>query len=161
MPAISTALTLRGDLGITLRDAASGAVLRRIQIRNQICNQALAALVNLLIQRPESPAPGRLQLATLRVGTGVVPPVAGDTELGGEAASVVLEDGNRIPAAEPGVFEIMIQATLEADQAVNADITEAGLFLENGDLFARQVHPTLHKTGANVIDYDWRISFTA
>lgn len=81
-------------------------------------------------------------------------------------------------------FEMKINATLASTDLNGYSLTEAGMFIRGGtaatipappasptsdpsdplrfpELFCRQIHPIIPKSAAFVIDYDWRIAFTA
>lgn len=155
-------LPMRGDLRIRVRDAKTDAVLRRIQIKNTITYKALKALVHLLAQVTGDTV-GNFKVTGLHVGTGATPPDRTQTALVTEVAIIALSD---VPSedkfiTDSGPYELKILATLEASVGNGNTLQEAGLFLVNGDMMARQVHPGIAKTAAIVIDYDWRIEFTA
>lgn len=169
---IHNGVPLRGDLKVVARDAVTGEIVRRIEIRNTITYLALGTLVELIAQKTSTLYPfGGLAIATLRVGSGTIPPTRNDSSLGSEVHSLALNDANKFLTTN-NPFELKIAVTLEAGTSSspfnNVTLSEAGLFTA-GDvasglaprLFARQIHPGIPKSTALVIDYDWRIAFTA
>jgi hypothetical protein len=177
---------MRGDLRIIVRWASTGAVHWRYEIRNTITYVALKAVVNLIAQKTTLVDPADYKVAWLRVGTGVVAPVRADTNLGIPAPdltfpltphSIPLGDAEKVLSIS-NPFEMKVLATLAATEGNGLNLTEAGLFTRGGtivqppgeyptasgkypELFARQIHPAIPKSGAFVIDYDWRIAFTS
>jgi len=175
-PELEDGIPMRGDLCVTVRDAVTGARLRRFEIRNKITFRAADVLVELLAQRDlTDPEPRAGQIYSLRMGTSNTPASRADINLG---AFVV---GKRLGAVDkitgiPG--ELQFVATLEAGDANGVTLQEAGLFTRGsqanaseadppgnapGDvrMFARQVHPPIPKTPAIALEYSWRIAFTA
>lgn len=183
--ALTGVIPLRGDLRIAIRDAATNEVRWRYEIRNTITYVALKGLVNLISQKgisnPAVDLETKVQaysVAWLRVGTGVTSPTRSDTDLASPVLPwVPLDDSSKyLTVSNP--FEMKITATLGTGDANGNALTEAGLFTRGGiiavppgeypvssgyypELFARQIHPVINKTIAFVVDYDWRISFTA
>jgi hypothetical protein len=157
-------IPFRGDIRIIARDAITNEIIRNIEIRNTITYVGLTTIVRLWSQRTIVD-PTDLAISALNVGTGTTPPVRGDTALVSEVYSIPLSDSNKVETTVPPTFEIKILATLEKGTSIspfnNQTISEAGLFTADGQLIARQIHPGLPKTTAIVIDYEWRISFTA
>jgi hypothetical protein len=181
-------IPLRGDLRIVVRRADSGEVHWRYEIRNTITYVALKGLVNLISQKTTS-TPADYAVTYLRLGTGVVPPVRSDINLGSPAPSaaapldLVLGDAEKyLTVSNP--FEMKIVATLGAGDLNGLNLTEAGLFIRGTttptipappvspaqnpldlthypEMFARQIHPAIPKSAAFVVDYDWRIAFTS
>lgn len=157
----SSTQPMRGDLTVRTRDAATGRVLRTFVIRNTVTYIGMGVMVELISQRAIDPTPGQLKIASLRVGEGTTPPVRGDVTLvDGAPYTLTLTDANKTPTTL-GPYELRISATLGVGDANGKVLAEAGLFTANGRLFARQIHPGITKSAAIVIDYDWRISFTA
>lgn len=180
-------IPMRGDLRIVVRRADSGKVQWRYEIRNTITYVALRGLVNLISQKTTS-TPADFAVSYLRVGTGTTPPVRADINLELPAPNaaapftILLDDAAKfLTVSNP--FEMKIVATLGAGDLNGLDLTEAGLLIRGGttatipappvspavylpaptfypELFARQIHPAIPKSGALVVDYDWRISFT-
>lgn len=167
-------ISLRGDVTMRVRNAKTGELLRRIEIRNTITYEALQVIIRLLAQRtvafggdPNSPDPdpAALKFGSLRVGTGTTPPNRGNTALENEVHSIELSDTSLILTLS-NPFEIRVVATLEAEFGNGSTLTEAGLYTAGSEtespvLFARQVHAALPKSEALVIDYDWRIALSA
>lgn len=180
-------IPLRGDLRITVRRADTGAIHRHYEIRNTIVYAALKGLVNLLAQKTTLTDPLDYQIAYLRVGTGTTAPTRSDTNLEIPATpqppdapsaiphTMVLDDAGKVLTVI-GPYEIKILATLEASKLNGLSLTEAGLFTRGNsalaqppglyaghypELFARQIHAAIPKSAGFVVDYDWRIAFTA
>lgn len=156
-------INLEGHLRVIARNAVTGAIVRRISIRNTITYKALDAVVQLISQLT-SVTPTDHKIAQLRVGTGTTPPVRGDTALQTQVSAITLTDANKVlTVSDP--FELKILATLvagtDSDPFNGVTLSEAGLFTGAGNMFARQIYPGISKTSALVVDYDWRIDFTA
>jgi hypothetical protein len=187
--AFEATIPLRGDLRIVVRRADSGAVHWRYEIRNTITYVALKSLVNLISQKTTS-TPADFKVAYLRVGTGTTAPVRTDINLQTPAPSaaapltLVLGDTEKYLTVSNPTFEMKVIATLGAGDLNGLSLTEAGLFIRGGttptspappaspalysgdlthypELFARQIHPAIAKSVAFVVDYDWRVAFTA
>jgi len=185
--AFTGTIPLRGDLRIVMRRADTGEIHWRYEIRNTIVYAALKGLVNLVAQKTTLTDPKDYQVAYLRLGTGTTAPVRSNTNLeipatpqppdapSADPYTIVLGDLNKVLTIS-NPFEMKILATLEAGKLNGLALTEAGLFTRGNnlvaqppglyagyypELFARQVHPAIPKSAAFVVDYDWRISFTA
>lgn len=181
-------IPMRGDLRIVVRRVKDGLIHWRYEIRNTITYVALKSLVNLISQKSTT-NPVDFKVAYLRVGTGTTAPVRADINLEIPAPNAVtpftilLGDAEKyLTVSNP--FEMKIIATLGAGDLNGFSLTEAGLFIRGGiiatipappvspavyapaptfypELFARQIHPVILKSGAFVVDYDWRIAFTS
>lgn len=157
----TSTLPIRGDLRVRTIDVRSGRVLRTFLIRNTVTFVGMGVVVQLLAQRLADPAPATLKIASLKVGDGVTPPVRGDTALvDGAPFTIALSDANKIPNIL-GPYELRIVCTLGSGDANGKTLAEAGLFTAGGSMFARQIHPSIVKSAAIAVDYDWRLSFTA
>lgn len=158
-----------GTLTIRVRDVRTGRVLRIWKKRNTITYDAGDVVRDLLAQRATDYPPAQLQLGSMRFGTNALTPSRGDTNLLNEIASVrrQLTDLTKING---GVGEISLHATMEGSAGNGYTYREAGLFTQgavwNGDIggslqmFTRQVHPTIDKTSAIALEYDWKLQFT-
>lgn len=146
----------RGDLRITLRDARTGAVIRRIQIKNTITAEGLRAMVEVFRQKAD---PEDFRFKEIRVGKGVTPPERSDAALADHVTTIQLVEASTEGSQINDPYEIKILATLERTQANGVSLCEAAIGMMNGSIFARQIHPIITKNEALVIDYDWRISF--
>lgn len=147
---------LRGDVEMLIH-GADGELLRRIEIRNTITYDGMGALLYLLSQ--DGVTVGDYQITELRAGSSAVPPSRSDTALGDQKVVKALSAANRLRSLPTG--ELVIQTQLATHEGVGQTLREAGLFLGNGQLFARQVHAAIEKTDAISITYSWRISVTA
>ena len=172
----TSSLYARGDLTVRVRSVASGRTLRTFVMRNTITYLGMGTVVQLLSQRiaPLDDAPISLKLAELWVGDSAVPPVRSDTTLAmgppGYRDQLTLTDATKTPNIAGPIYELRLLATLPSITPANGGLplAEAGLYTAGSlvpavpqRLFARQIHPLINKTSAIVIDYDWRISFTA
>jgi hypothetical protein len=168
-------IPMRGDLTIIIRDAKTRKKIRKIEIRNKITFLAADMLVELIAQRTPTadPAPAQQRLYSMRMGLSNTPAARSDTNLGTFEIGKVLTDVNKITGV-PG--ELELTAELEAGEANGVTLQEAGLFTagtaeSTSDvpvatpggtrIFSRQIHPAIPKTSAIVLDYSWRIAFTA
>jgi hypothetical protein len=156
----SPLVKLRGDIQIDIyRDGASRP-LRRYAIRNTIVYGGLNSPLYLWSQDTGTAADWRL--VKLIPGTVGTPPTVGDVALGGALGpsdEINLVAANR--TVVPASGELIITGSLTTTQAVGQDLREIGLFMGNGQLFARQVHPVIQKTGAITVTYTWRIGVTS
>lgn len=160
---LSDRLRVRGYIGFTIRDAKTGRVLRRYEDRNTITYLGLTSLVYLWSQRVADAAPATFKVTELHVSTGNTAPTPADTDLATPGSAVVLAliDASKTVTVSNPTFELRLAATLGAGQGNGLTFCEAGVFLANGNMAARQIHPNIVKTGAIVIDYDWRLDLVA
>jgi hypothetical protein len=159
---LANSFHVRGDLCITARCARTGQALQRIQIRNLIVNAGLGLLPQLLAQVTGGDVSG-WRIKYLHAGEGATPPVPEDLALEDtNPVELVLADDttNKMARTTPPC-ELRILVTLDDTHGNDKTLREAGLVTENGTLFARQIHAPLTKTAAILVDYDWRIAFTA
>ena len=176
-------LPMRGDLRIVVRRVDTGAVHWRYQIRNTITTVGLKSVVSLLAQVTSLTDPKDYQVKYLRVGTGTTPPTRADTNLNAVVTAIgdthpytldLLDANKTLTVVNP--FELKLTASIPAGVLNGVTLTEAGLFTRGNalviqppgqylgywpELFARQIHPAILKDPAFVVDYDWRIAFTA
>lgn len=163
----------RGDICIKVKDAKTGKLLRRIEVRNTITFLFADVVLELLAQRASDPAASRNTIYTLRVGTGATAPTRTDTNLGNPVFGMIMDDSNKITGL-PG--ELEFTSTLESGDGNGNTLTEAGLFTKGPTagsldspgstgtsprLVARQIHAGIPKTAALVLEYSWKISITA
>jgi hypothetical protein len=159
---IGSTFRIRGDLEVWVRDPA-GNPLRRFAIRNTIVYGGLNSALFLWAQ--DGITPTDYQISVLAAGSGVVPPTKGDIALnaplpGGPTGGVItLDASNR--TVSPSTGELIFNAQLDTTRANGYTLGEAGLFLGNTQLFARQVHPLIPKTSAITVSYTWRIAVTS
>lgn len=166
-------IPMRGDLTITIRDAKTRKKIKRIEIRNKITFLAADILIELLAQRSTDKPAVQQSMYSMRMGLSDTPASRSDENLGAWEIGKVLADVNKITGV-PG--ELEFTAELESGDANGETLQEAGLFTRGptgstsdtpgpnpGDtrLFSRQIHPAIPKTAAIVLDYSWRIAFTA
>lgn len=166
---------MRGDLCVIVRDAITGAQLKRIEIRNKITFLAADVLVELLAQRASDPVPLYDSIYSMRMGTSNTPASRSDINLGAFLIGKQLADVNKVTGV-PGELEFI--ATLGTGDANGNTLQEAGLFTRgsagsptpsdvpgtapgNVRMFARQIHPAIPKTIAISVEFQWRIAFTA
>lgn len=153
-------LKLRGDIQIDIHRAGEPRPLRRYAIRNTIVLGGLNSPLYLWSQDTGSPADWRI--VRLIPGTVGTPPTTGDVALmsplpAADYINLTSADRTVLPASG----ELVLRGTLTTGQAVGQTLREIGLFLGNGQLFARQVHPAIEKTGAITVTYTWRIAVTS
>ena len=103
------------------------------------------------------------QVNALHVSTGNTAPTAADTDLAntGNAITLTLIDASKTVTVASPLFELALTTTLLAGQGNGLTFCEAGVYLVNGNMIARQVHPGIAKTSALVLDYDWRLQLLA
>lgn len=166
---------MSGHLTVVVRDAATLQVKKRIEIRNKITFLAADVLVELLAQRASDPLPGVDSMFSMRMGSSNTPASRSDTNLGAFVIGKQLDDVNKVTGV-PGELEFI--ATLGAGDGNGNTLQEAGLFTKGSAgsptpsdtpgtapgtprMFAHQIHPPVPKTSALVLEYSWRIAFTA
>ncbi len=164
---------MRGTLCVKVRDAVTGEVVKRIEIRNKITYLAADILVELIAQRASDPAPAQDLVYSMRMGSSNTAAQRSDTNLGAFVIGKQLLDVDKVNGA-PG--EITFTATLASGDANGSTLREAGLFTAGATpstsdtpgsapgvtrMIARQVYPDIPKTSAIVVDYSWTIAFTA
>ena len=171
---LTNRFAMRGDLCLVVKDAVTGEVKRRVEIRNKITFLAADVLVELLAQRVGDPAADHNQMWSMRVGSSNTPASRSDSNIGTFVFGMQLFDVNKVTGA-PG--ELEFTATLGAGDGNGSSLQEAGLFTKGSAggstfdtpgvgagatrLFARQIFPAVDKTVAITIDLSWRIAFTA
>jgi hypothetical protein len=151
-------LKFRGDLQIETFDR-TGRLLRRMAMRNTIVFAGRNSVLYLWSQDSGSPTDWRI--VKLVPGTNGTPPTVGDTAMGaavGLSDQITLVGANR--QVVPATGELIITGTLTTGQANGLDLKEIGLFMGNGQLFARQIHPTISKSNAISVSYTWRLATT-
>jgi len=162
---IDQKLSVRGDITIRVIEAATGEVLRRMEIRNLITANGLA-VVGALLQGYPTLADTR-HIGEIRVGTGVTAPTTGDTGIQADPGGTPVSVPVVVTVASAGSStEVKCVGQLTTAQANGFSISEAGLFTVNSTggaplLFARQVFSGIPKTSSLAIAFDWRITFTA
>lgn len=144
---------------MTVRNALTGKVLTRYRIKNTIVFGGLSAIIQLLAQNTGGPAPNTLNITSLHVGTGTIAPTRADTALVNDVFTMALVSADRTVALSTS--QLTITKTLGTTDANGNTLTEAGLFLADGSMFARQIHPAIPKTNIITITYEWQISFTS
>lgn len=162
----SDGIKLRGDITIRMIEVATGRVLQRVDVRNAIMNGGMQAIAKLLTQNTGTPS--SWQVSRLGVSTGTTPAAATQTGLVGTTKwyANLSAAGKEIIAGPPLVVSFSTQVTGIPNGTV---ITEAGLFLNDGDgtnsnpgtMFARQIHAAVTTAAGVVPDYLWRITLTA
>lgn len=156
---LGSQLKLRGDLSLEITNVNSGTI-RRIHVRNTITYDGLNSALYLWAQ--DAIVVTDYRLVKLVPGTNGTPPTRGDL---GVIAPVVGADINLLAAnrtVTPAIGELVITGTLPTVSPANGStLTEVGIVMGNGGLFARQVHPGFLKSIAFTLTYTWRIAMTA
>lgn len=150
-------IALRGEVSLIIQRPSG---VRRIVVRNTITYVGLNALLALLAQAGTTP--GDYAMRTLVPGTNGTPPTPGDLSLGaplGAPDQITLSAPNF--SHNTATRELIVTGTLSTSQGNGSTLREIGLALDNGDLFARQVHPGVEKDGSMSITYSWRFGVTA
>jgi hypothetical protein len=150
---------LRGDLELRIQHSESGKE-RRINVRNQITYDGLNSMLWLWAQ--DGVVASDYQMQKLVPGTNATPPTRGDLAVLSPvplADQITLFAPNR--TVSTGTGELIITGTLTNAQANGFALAEIGVTLGNGQLFARQVHPTFNKTAAFTLTYTWRFAVTS
>ena len=148
---------LRGDVNIYVTNVLTKEKVR-YRIRNTITYDGLSGIIKLLAQN-SGDVLADYQIKSLRVGTGTIAPTRADTALVAEVFSMPLVDVDRVETI--ATSQLVITKTLQTTEANGNTLVEAGLFYNNGTLFARQIHPAIPKTVIITVTYEWQISFTS
>jgi hypothetical protein len=166
-------IPMYGVMCVTVRDAVTRDIKKRIEIRNKITFLAADILVELIAQRTTDPLAARNLIYSMRMGSSNTPAARSDINLGAYEIGKALGDVGKVTGA-PG--EMQFIATLESADANGVTLREAGLFTAGPTpstsdtpgatnafprMFAHQVHPDVVKSIAIVVDYTWTIAFTA
>ncbi len=169
--AYESKINLRGDLRVVTRDSSSLEVISIFEKKNCITYLATEMLVQLLAPNAVYGATVQQesQIKSMRFGTSNATPQRTDLDLAAEVVTARKEllDANRLVGAA-GTVEFTAQ--LGALDANGYTLREAGLFTRGTDddpslttgesVFSRQVTPDQVKTGAIILDYRWRITFS-
>lgn len=154
-------LKIRGDIVVRAINLATGEVCQRVEVRNAIMQNGVLAIAKLLTQNASAAAPGTFKVTRLAAGSGTLAANSSQTALQSPVASAdyTLTDADRVITVGPPV---VIKFTAQMDAlAPGTTLTEAGLFLSDGTMFARQIHASVTAANGIVIDYEWRITLTA
>jgi hypothetical protein len=150
---------LRGDLTIVITNVITGRQTRH-HVRNTITYDGLNSALYLWAQDAITVTDYRI--VKLVPGTNPTPPTRGDVSV---IAPVLGADINLTApdrSISPATGELIITGTLpQVSPANGSTLTEVGLVLGNGQLFARQIHPAFLKQIAFTLTYSWRIAMTA
>ncbi len=92
----------------------------------------------------------------IQVGSGSISPTAGDVDLQTPVQAFEIIDAGSETITEPDLINYNV--FISDAQANGYTLTEVGLLLEGGGLFARQIIPAVVKTSAITLTIDWRIS---
>ncbi len=167
-------LPVRGDFYVNVRNVHTNDVIRRYTIKNMIVGSGFAAVIRFLndgnqdgIVTSLRPGVGARNAETWEGALGGETPDTGDTNIAGP----IIKNGQQVywdlpiqkePIISSNTYQLKITATLDGGELTDSfngvTVKEAGLFLANGDLFSRQIHPAVEKTSDIAIDYEWRIS---
>lgn len=152
-------IRVRGDVQIELTRVGAERPFRRFTIKNTI---VLAGLNSpLYLWKQDIGSPSDWQLTQLIAGSNGTPPTVGDIALvaavpGGD---ITLSASDRTLSTSTG--ELILHGTLTTGQANGYTLREVGIFMGNGQLFARQIHPAIEKTSSITVSYTWRIAVTS
>lgn len=160
MSAVNSFAKISGQVTIRTRELSTGRILKELSAANKVVNTGLSAIAYLLANDETSSTVYDYRIRGLRVGTNPTPTEAGHVQLVEEvvAGRVVLDDINLVVA--PG--KLTITATLpDALGQTPVMLQEAGLFTQNGTMFARHVHAPLTTVPGVQFEYAWVLTFTA
>jgi hypothetical protein len=158
----TSGLKLRGDLTVTVTRVSDG-FQRTHGVRNTITYDGRNS--PLYLWAPDGVTVADYAIETLRTGTSTTPPTAGDTSLGAPLAGgptggiITLTSLDR--TRSPATGELVITAELDTAHANGSVLTEAGLYLANGQLFSRQIHTAITKNSGFTVSYTWILGLTA
>lgn len=164
---------LYGRFGMTIYNVKDGQarVVRRIQKKNQVVNDAREVMLQLLAQDATAIPAVQNKIWSLSVGVVGTPPQITDTGLLGEvwASAFAFPAECAITALSP-TFEIVVNKTLPTTEANGNTLREAGIFTRgtlddpytsaNRRMYCRQTHSPIEKVATMQIVYDWRLGIT-
>ena len=148
----------RGCLTIIEKDVATKQVVRIEEADNLIVFGARESMAHCCAGNDTE----NWAISNMGFGTGGHAPADPDTPIPPEITDVALETQvivKTVVAAFPSQDSVIFEATLESDEAVGSDITEAGLLCGNNTLFARKTFKAFHKSAGRTITYRWQIFF--
>jgi hypothetical protein len=91
--------------------------------------------------------------------TTAVPPSASDSALGAEITSVGTSGKKAVTYDFPDATTVRFISTLSESDAVGEGLSEAGLWTDDGTLFARKTFGLISKSSAFSFEFRWRILF--
>jgi len=154
---LHSSMRVRGHVVI---DLVRDNEIRHFEMKNLTVNGGYNVLTKMILDTAQDSD----QLAYIAVGTGgheighienPLPPKPTDTQLETEVG--------RSPIYQfltPEITELQFRATIDANLAIDSDITEAGLLTENGTLFARVTFPAIHKGSGYYLIITWTITLS-
>ena len=158
-------MSLSGRVTISIRNAITKKLVRRMQSSNLIVGDGIIALLYMIAQNTTDPAPSTFAVASLRLGTGTTPPNDGDKNLETEMYAVNLTDSDKLVV--PASREIVFSHLLTSSDGNGPKYAEAALVMADASLpayskvFARYTHPPFTKTVDNEALYEWHIGIRA
>lgn len=157
-----SAVGLYGNFGFRVYDNASGVdkLVLRVCKKNQITNQGREGLLELMNNLDSD-----YTIDSFSVGTDATPPTILDTDatMGPTivwSSSLTAGVERVVVATPPNSFYVSITKTLTTGDANGYTLTEAGIFMAAGGLYARQIHSPIEKTNTMTIQYDWQLGLT-
>jgi hypothetical protein len=157
-------LGVRGDITLSIVDAVTGELVRRMEIRNLIVTQGLTLIGNLL--QGYGVLANTVHLGEIQVGKGTTAAATGNTAIETPTTTPQHLAVVTTVSTVSNQVEVKCTATLLGTSVNGETISEAALCTldsagANPLVFARQVYPGVPMTNALNIVYDWRITFTA
>lgn len=129
---------------------------------NLIVGTGVEALLYMIAQNADEPAPASFAVTSLRLGVGTTPPIDSDKSLESEVYAVNFEAGEKLVV--PASREVIFTHLLASADGNDYRYAEAGLVMRDASLptfsklFARYVHPPYDKTVGVEALYEWRVS---
>lgn len=162
---VEDSIILKGSVKCFIEE--NGETTLHHEKHNLIVNGARKALAHLIGQ-----ATAIYRVDTFQLGTGghlpddiltPVSPTITDVALEASAFSKVIDHGNDVyNPAPPNETAIMFTVIVEKYEGNGTGIvayTEAGLFTQNGTLFARETFPAIVKNSSRKVTFQWSILF--
>lgn len=158
-------LTLKGSVKCWIEE--NGIKTLHHEKSNLIVNGARKALAHLIAERPET-----YRVDYFKLGTGghapgdiltPVSPTVTDTGLEELAYTKSIDHAGDVylptPPAETSVKFVVVLEKAEGNGSGTVAYCEAGLFCNNGTLFARETFPAIVKNSTRRITFEWSILF--
>jgi hypothetical protein len=143
---MDSGLKIRGDIEITTTDRATGLIVKTVH-RNRVLDAGLAWIINNCVNGKQT------DIVNMAIGSGANPVQPGDSGLNNELARI-----SGIPQASGG--SIVLSVTFPENSGTGT-ISELGIFLGSGAMFARSVIPAQNKSSTTSMQVQWTITLQA
>ena len=159
---LAASALLSGRVTITIKNSKTAEIKQRIESSNLIVGDGVEALLYMIAQNSDGPAPASFAMTSLRLGTGTTPPTDSDRSLESEVYAVNFGAGEKLVV--PANREVVFTHVLGSSDGNGYRYSEAGLVMRDAELptfsklFARYVHPPFDKTIGVTATYTWHVA---